>query len=79
MTDRIRRRWYDLHLVATAALVASLAPALARLSIPRLEALLEPRHPRQALKADDAATATQRVDHAVRVVTRLGRPIVPAH
>jgi Transglutaminase-like superfamily len=63
-------------LIIEAAIVALLAPALARLPLNRLEYVLEPRRPRRGLEEHEADVATARVVRAVDRVMRRGRPLI---
>jgi hypothetical protein len=66
----------DGRLLIVAAGVALVAPALARLPLPRLESVLEPRRLRPGLGARDAEFATARIARVVDSVIRRGRPLV---
>jgi hypothetical protein len=70
--DRTR----DGGLFLVAAGVAFFAPALARLPLPRLESVLEPRRRRPALESHDAELAVERIARVVDAVIRRARPLV---
>ena len=63
-------------LLFRAATVAALVPLLARLRLPRLEALIEPRRSPGRLGRGEETLTFERVDRAVAIAMQRGAPFV---